>query len=145
MFKKIVILVAAAVLFAGCTNIESTQKFNAVNLGTNDEKAVCQTFVEMTGLYFFGLPIVVGSAKGDGQCAFFRYNLTNENIVYLLTRAVKSHGANRMINVSVRSSSSWVILPGLSYCNMQGSATGLRSKRAAIKQVQQEFSGNAMY
>ena len=55
MFKKIAVIAAAAALFAGCTTIESTQKFNAVNLGNSEEKAVCQTFVEMTGYYFLGL------------------------------------------------------------------------------------------
>lgn len=141
MFKKIAVIAAAATLFAGCTTIESTQKFNAVNLGNSEEKAVCQTFVEMTGYYFLGLPIIVGSAKGDGQFTFFRYNLTNENVVFLLTRAVKSHGANRMINVQVNAHSAPTIFPFVTYRNIQGSATGLRSKRAAIKQVQQEFSG----
>ena len=141
MLKKLIVLAAAVVLFTGCTTVDSTQKFNAVNLGNNEEKAVCQTFVEMTGLYFFGLPIVVGSAKGDGQFTFFRFNLTNENVVFLLTRAVKSHGANRMINVRVSSSNQPLfLLPGLSYCSMQGSATGLRSKRAALQQVRNEFA-----
>ena len=105
MLKKMIVLLAAAVLFTGCTTIESTQKFNAVNLGTADEKAVCQTLVEMDGYYFLGLPIIVGSAKGDGQFTFFRRNLTNENVIFLLTQTVKRHGANRMINVHVSTSS----------------------------------------
>ncbi|MBR7104211.1 MAG: hypothetical protein IKC65_04650 [Lentisphaeria bacterium] len=140
MLKKMIVLLAAVLLFTGCTTIESTQKFNAVNLGNNEEKAVCQTFVEITGIYFFGLPIIVGSAKGDGQFTFFRFNVTNENVVFLLTRTVKAHGANRMTNVHVSSHSNLLLLPFLSFRNMQGSATGLRSKRAALKQVHQEFN-----
>lgn len=141
MLKKMIVLLAAAVLFTGCTTIESTQKFNAVNLGTADEKAVCQTLVEMDGYYFLGLPIIVGSAKGDGQFTFFRRNLTNENVIFLLTQTVKRHGANRMINVHVSTSSAPTMFPFVTYRHIQGSATGLRNKQAAMKQVRQEFEG----
>ena len=70
----------------------------------------------------------------------FRYNLTNENIVYLLTRAVKSHGATRMTNVQVNSHTIPVFLL-FSYRSMQGSATGLRGKSAVMRQVKSEFNG----
>jgi len=141
MLKKLALVIAASAFFAGCTTVDSTQKFNAVELGTKEEKAVCQTYVEISGFCLFGLPIIVGSAKGDGQCTVFRFNLTNENVIYLLTRAVKAHGATRMINVHVNSTSNPTMFPFLSYCTIQGSATGVRSKSAAIKQVQKEFEG----
>ena len=140
MFKKLFVLFAAVLLFTGCTTIESTQKFNAIDLGSSEDKAVCQTFVEIDGLFFCGLPLIVGSARGDGQCAFFRYNLNNENIVYLLTRAVKSHGATRMTNVQVNSHTVPIFLL-FSYRSMQGSATGLRGKSAVMRQVKSEFNG----
>jgi hypothetical protein len=141
MLKKIALFIAASALFAGCTTVDSTQKFNAVDLGNKEEKAVCQTYVEISGYCLFGLPLIVGSAKGDGQFTFFRFNLTNENVVYLLTRAVKAHGATRMINVHVNSTNTPTMFPFLSYCTIQGSGTGVRSKSAAMKQVQQEFAG----
>ena len=141
MLKKLSALFAAALLFTGCTTVDSTQKFNAVELGTKEEKAVCQTYVEISGCCLFGLPLIVGSAKGDGQFTFFRFNLTNENVVFLLTRAVKAHGATRMINVHVNTTSNPTMFPFLSINTIQGSATGVRSKSAAIKQVQQEFGG----
>ena len=140
MFKKMLILFGAVLLFSGCTTVESTQKFNAVDLGDGEDKAICQTFVEMDGVYFCGLPIITGSAKGDGQFAFFRFNLNNENIVYLLTRAVKNHGATRMTNVQVNSHTIPLFFL-FTYRSMQGSATGLRGKSAALKQVRSEFNG----
>ena len=140
MFKKLFALFAAVLLFTGCTTIESTQKFNAVDLGSGEDKAVCQTFVEIGGLYFCNLPLIVGSARGDGQCALFRYNLTNENVVHLLTRAVKSLGATRMTNVQVNSNTIPIFLL-FSYRSMQGSATGLRGKSAVMRQVKSEFNG----
>ena len=140
MFKKMIVLFAAALLFTGCTTIESTQKFNAVDLGSGEDKAICQTFVEIDGIFFCGIPLIVGSARGDGQFTFFRPNLTNENVVYLLTRAVKSHGATRMTNVQVNSHTIPVFLL-FTYRSMQGSATGLRGKSAVMRQVKSEFNG----
>ena len=140
MFKKMIVIFAAMLLFTGCTTIESTQKFNAVDLGSGEDKAICQTFVEIDGIFFCGIPLIVGSARGDGQFTFFRPNLTNENVVYLLTRAVKSHGATRMTNVQVNSHTIPVFLL-LTYRSMQGSATGLRGKSAVMRQVKSEFNG----
>ena len=140
MFKKMIVIFAAMLLFTGCTTIESTQKFNAVDLGSGEDKAICQTFVEIGGIFFCGIPLIVGSARGDGQFTFFRPNLTNENVVYLLTRAVKSHGATRMTNVQVNSHTIPVFLL-FTYRSMQGSATGLRGKSAVMRQVKSEFNG----
>ena len=140
MFKKMIVIFAAMLLFTGCTTIESTQKFNAVDLGSGEDKAICQTFVEIDGIFFCGIPLIVGSARGDGQFTFFRSNLTNENVVYLLTRAVKSHGATRMTNVQVNSHTIPVFLL-FTYRSMQGSATGLRGKSAVMRQVKSEFNG----
>ena len=92
MKKTLLLLTVAAVtaaIFAGCTTVESTQKFNRVSLGSGNEKAVCQTFVEIPGYYFFGIPIVVGSIKGDGSWTMFRDNVTTENAIYLLTKEIK--------------------------------------------------------
>ena len=103
--------IAAVIALTGCTSIESTQKFNAIQLGTRDEKHLCQSHVRIPGVFFLGLPLVVGSAKGDGQFAFFRYNLTTENVMYLLTREVKSKGASRLINVNIHSDYQMLLLP----------------------------------
>ena len=139
--KKSVIAAVCASLVAltGCTTVESTQKFNAVQLGTQDEKHICQSFVEIPGYFFFGLPIITGSAKGDGQTAFFRYNLTTENAMYLLTREVKSKGASRLTNVAVHTTSSPILLPFVSYRTIQASGTGIGSRRDAIRNAESAF------
>ena len=131
--KKSVVFAAFAAIIAlsGGTSVESTQKFNAIQLGTADEKHICQSFVQIPGYFIFGLPIVVGSAKGDGQTSFFRYNLTTENVMYLLTKEVKSKGASRLINVSVYANEYPLLLPFLSYRTIQASGTGICSRRAS--------------
>ena len=137
------LIVAAAVLalaFAGCTTVESTQKFNAMGLGTPNEKAVCHTYVERPGVFFFGLPIIVGSPDGDGAWTMFRRTLNSETAVYLLTKEAKSKGAARVINVNVRRTHDQLIwFPFLSYNTFQASGTGVRSKSAAISNAAQQY------
>ena len=140
--KQIVIIAAAALAlaFAGCTTVESTQKFNAMGLGTPNEKAVCHTYVEIPGLFLFGLPIVVGSPEGDGAWTMFRWSLNSENAVYLLTKEAKSKGAARVINVNVRRTHDQLIwFPFLSYNTFQASGSGVRSKSAAISNAAQQY------
>jgi ABC-type phosphate transport system ATPase subunit len=126
-------------VITGCTSIESTQKFNAVNLGYGNEKAVCQTHVEIPGFTIFGLPIIVGSASGDGKLTYFRYNLTTENVMYLLTKEVKAKGATRLANVQVVKHSIPIIIPGINIESIQASGTGMRDKAAAMRQAATDF------
>jgi hypothetical protein len=128
-----------SLLLAGCTTVDSTQKFNALGLGTPNEKAVCQTYVEMTGLFLFGLPIFVGSPKGDGEWTMFQWSLNNENVVYMLTKEAKSKGAARVINVAVSRTHDTVFMPFLSYQTIQASGTGVRSKDAAVNNAAQQY------
>ena len=140
--KRTILAVCGAVLagamFCGCTTVESTQKFNALGLGTPNEKAVCQTFVEIPGYYFWGLPLLVGSAAGDGKCALFQYTGTTENVVNLLTREAKKRGAARMIDVQV-TTSEHTVFPFITKEVIQGSGIGVRTKAQAAKQAQVEF------
>ena len=139
--KKSIISAACAALLAisGCTTIESTQKFNAIQLGTPDEKHICQSFVQIPGYFFLGLPLIVGSTKGDGQMALFRYNLTVDNAMYLLTKEVKSKGASRLINVNVQMTDTPMLFPFMSYRTIQASGTGIGSRRAAIRNAESAY------
>ena len=130
---------ALALVLAGCTTVESTQKFNAMGLGTPHEKAVCQSYVEIPGVFIFGLPIIVGSPKGDGEWTAFQWTLNNENAVYMLTKEAKSKGAARVINVTVSRTHDTLLLPFLSYQTIQASGTGVRSKGAAISNAIKQY------
>ena len=139
--KKTFILAAAcfaAMIFNGCTTVESTQVFNRMGLGTPNEKAVCQTYVEIPGYFFFGLPIITGSPAGDGEWSLFRYNLTTTNGVHLLTKEAKERRAARVVNVQVTTTETF-ILPFLSKRTIQASGTGVRSRDAAVDQAQREY------
>ena len=135
--KKFMFVVAgaAAVLFSGCTTVESTQVFNRMGLGTPNEKAVCQTYVEIPGYFLFGLPIITGSPRGDGEWSMFRYNLTTKNVVHLLTKEAKERQAARVMNVQVSTSETMIFPPFLSKKTIQASGTGIRSRGAAINRA----------
>ena len=137
--KKTLLLAAAALLFAGCTTVESTQRFNALGLGTPQEKAVCFTTVQISGLYFFGLPIVTGGNKGDGDWSMFHKQLTTNNAVFLLTKEAKSKGAARVINVQVSRDSTALGLPFFFFNTIQASGTGVRTKSAAVQQAAKQY------
>ena len=137
--KKTLLLAAAALLLAGCTTVESTQRFNALGLGTPQEKAVCFTTVQISGLYFFGLPIMTGGNKGDGDWSLFHWQLTTNNVVYLLTKEAKSKGAARVINVQVSRDSTALGLPFFFFNTIQASGTGVRTKSAAVQQAAKQY------
>jgi len=142
MKKSLLTLVVPALLcvvaFTGCTTIESTQKFNRMGLGTPNEKAICQTYVELSGLYIFGLPIVVGSPAGNGEWTVFRNNLTAENAVFLLTKEAKMLKAARVINVQVNKTDSFLFF-GVSRRTVQASGTGVRTRGAAMENAAREY------
>ena len=121
-------VLAAAVLLSGCSTVESTQKFNALGLGGPNEKSVCQTYVRISGLFFFGLPIIVGSPKGDNEWTMFQWTLNNENVVYMLTKEAKSKGAARVINVTVSRTHDTLLIPFWTFQTIQASGVGVRVK-----------------
>lgn len=139
--KKVIVLcgVLALALLSGCSTVESTQKFNALGLGTPNEKAVCQTFVGIPGIFLFGLPIVVGSPKGDNEWTMFQWTLNNENAVYMLTKEAKTKGAARVINVTVSRTHDTLLLPFLSYQTIQASGVGVRTKGAAVDRAARQW------
>ncbi len=141
--KKAFLAIPAAVLaglvFSGCTTVDSTQKFNAVGIGTANDKAVCQTFVEIPGYYFLGLPVFAGSAMGDGKSSIFRDTPTVENVMSLLTLEAKRQGATRVINVTVNSVDSTVFPIFVSKRTMQASGTGVRAKADPINSTPAGF------
>lgn len=140
MKKNLFTAAAAVMLLSGCTTVESTQVFNRMGLGTPNEKAVCHTYVEIPGLFIFGLPIITGSPAGDGEWSMFRGNLTARNAVYLLTKEAKERKAARVINVQVHTTETVVFpLPYISMRTIQASGTGVHTKGAALESTAEEY------
>ena len=132
MKKSLLALAAAGLLLAGCTSIESTQNFNGVACGTPTEKGTCQILIQIPGYYFLGLPIITGDLA-DGQFTFFTYTQTTENAIWLLTREAKSKGATRIITKNLVMQECFVPFPFVSKKILNVSATGVRSRSAALR------------
>lgn len=139
--KKCILGIALAVvaILSGCTTVESTQKFNGLGLGDKEEKAVCLTHVTMTGIYFLGLPIIVGSAAEDGKSALFMDTLKAEHAVSLLTREIKARGGARVSNVVVNYSDCPIFAIILSKRIYQASGVGVRTQKEAVRYAQTQF------
>jgi hypothetical protein len=141
-FMKKLLSIAAlalAVAITGCTTVESTQKFNRMGLGAQAEKAVCFTHVEIPGYYIFGLPIITGSPKGDGEWSLFRYNQTTTNVIYLLTKEAKARQAARVVNVQVHSTERVTWCPFVIKRTIQASGTGVRTRGAALDRAASDY------
>lgn len=138
MKKTILSIAAATLLLAGCTSVESTQNFNGLACGTPTEKATCQILIQIPGYYFFGLPIVTGDLA-DGKFTFFTYTQTTDNAVWLLTKEAKSKGATRLINQNMVMIESFVPFPFVSKKTLNVSATGVRSRSAAMRQARESY------
>ncbi len=132
-------ILAAGIFLAGCTSVESTQRFNGISLAEQNDRARCVTHVEIPGWFFFGLPIVVGSAAGDGKTAIFKNTLTTENAVGLLTQELRRQGAVRALNVSVFSNEVPIIGNFLSKRVMQATGTGVINRRETVVQAGEAF------
>ena len=138
MKKTLLSLAAAGLLFAGCTSVESTQNFNGLACGTPTEKATCQILVQIPGYYFFGLPLITGDIA-DGKSTFFTYTQTTDNAVWLLTKEAKSKGATRLINQNMVMVETYTHIPFITKRILNASATGVRSRSAAMQQAKESY------
>lgn len=138
MKKSLLSLAAAGLLFAGCTSIESTQNFNGLACGTPNEKATCQILIQIPGYYFLGLPIVTGDIA-DGKFTFFTYTQTTDNAIWMLTKEAKSKGATRLINQNLVMTETYVPFPFVSKKIFNISATGVRSRSAALRNARESY------
>lgn len=142
--KKIVALLcgSAAVLglLAGCTSVDSTQKFNQVKLtDLNGGKAVCQTLVEIPCYTFWGIPILGGSASGSGKMAMFQNNADTESVMHLLTQEIRSKDGTRAINVQTVAYEMPALLGLFTKRVMQASGTGVSVRGEVVRRAGQDF------
>ena len=131
--------VAALGLLAGCTSVDSTQKFNNLGLSDRSDKAVCHTFVEIPCYTLWGIPLIGGSASGSGKTAIFQNNADVTSVMHLLTSEIKSKNGARVINAQTFMTET-TVFPGLiSKRVMQASGTGVRTRNEAMSRAGQEF------
>lgn len=116
---------AAALLFAGCTSIDSTDRFNSMPLDDAKYPPVAHVNVRMSGFYLFHcLPIVCGSAASSGKTAMFKDTVTLENAMRLMTKEARGMGGDRLHDIN-SSFSSFVVplLFSIDRVEVSGTAT----------------------
>ena len=126
-------------LLAGCTSVNSTQKFNGLGLSDRTDKAVCHTSVEIPCYTFFGLPVIGGSAAGSGKFAVFQNNADVESAMHLLTQEIRSKNGARVINAQTFMTESPAFLGFFTKRVMQASGTGVRTRNEAMSRAGKNF------
>ena len=102
--------IALTAVFTGCSTVRTTQTFNGMGMTTAPKvQTVAHINSQIYGAYLFNaFPIFSGSPNDTGKSAAFKDTVTLDNGMYLLTRAAREDGANRVIDVQSRYSSNWV-------------------------------------
>lgn len=136
--------VAALGLLAGCTSVDSTQKFNGLGISDRADKAVCHTFVEIPCYTLWGLPIIGGSAAGSGKAAMFQNNADVTSVMHLLTQEIRSKNGARVINAQTFMIETTVFPGFIAKRVMQASGTGVRTRNEAMSRAGQNFDQEPM-
>ena len=86
---------AGMALLAGCTSVESAQKFNGLPVGEKrSAPPAAHLNVSMSGLYLFHcLPVFTGSVGTVGKTAVFKDTVSVEHAVSVLTRVARTEYA----------------------------------------------------
>lgn len=124
-----VVAIALMVSFTGCSTVRTTQTFNGMGTTTAPKvQTVAHINSQIYGAYLFNaFPIFSGSPNDTGKSAVFRDTVSLDNGMYLLTKAAREGGANRVIDIESHYSSTWVPL-GLIFWvrEMQVSGTAVK-------------------
>ena len=100
---------ALAVAFTGCSTVRTTQKFNDMKPTLSPKvQTIAHINSQIYGAYLFNaFPIFSGSPNDTGKTAAFRDTATLDNGMYLLTKAAREAGANRVVDIESHYSSTW--------------------------------------
>jgi hypothetical protein len=109
---SLVAAIALTVVFAGCSTVRTTQKFNGLNTTLSPKvQPIAHINTQIYGLYLFNaFPVFSGSPNDTGKTASFRDTVTLDNGMYMLTKAAREDGANRVVDVQSHYSSNWYSL-----------------------------------
>ncbi len=109
---SMVAAIALTMVFSGCSTVRSTQTFNGMGTTVAPKvQTVAHINSQIYGAYLFNaFPIFSGSPNDTGKSAAFRDTVTLDNAMYMLTKTAREGGANRVVDIESRYSSTWVPL-----------------------------------
>lgn len=113
MFKKSLMVLAAAVMVAGltaCSSVETAPQLNNVNLTANGNvTSLAHLNGQVWGVYFLNLlPLFSGNTSKVGQCVVFRDTVKVEYAVRMLTSKAANLDATAVTDLTSLKSSFWI-------------------------------------
>ena len=113
MFKKSLMVLAAAVMVAGltaCSSVETAPQLNNVNLTANGNvTSLAHLNGQVWGVYFLNLlPLFSGNTSKVGQCVVFRDTVKVEYAVRMLTSKAANLDATAVTDLTSIKSSFWI-------------------------------------
>lgn len=127
MFKKAIMVFAAAVMLAGltaCSSVETATQLNNVNLTANtNTTSMAHLNGQVWGIYFLNLlPVFTGNTSKVGQCVVFKDTVKVENAVRMLTKKAISLDATCLTDLTSQRSGFWVFPFSVKTIDVSGNA-----------------------
>lgn len=112
MIKKMMMVLAAAVMVAGltaCSSVETAPQLNNMNLTVNSSATpLAHLNGQVWGVYFLNLlPVFSGNTAKVGQCVVFKDTVKVENAVRMITKKSENLGATALTDLTSIRSSFW--------------------------------------
>ena len=113
MIKKIIGLiwlpVICAVIFSGCSTIETTSRFNGRQLSASDSTPVAHVHADIWGIYIFNWPLITGSPNKIGDITFFKNTVTVNDVIAMVINESKELDATKIIDLQSDWDSAWKV------------------------------------
>ena len=127
MFKKSLMVLAAAVMVAGltaCSSVETAPQLNNVNLTANGNvTSLAHLNGQVWGVYFLNLlPLFSGNTSKVGQCVVFKDTVKVEYAVRMLTSKAANLDATAVTDLTSLKSSFWIFPFTFKTINVSGNA-----------------------
>lgn len=112
MWKKIILtgaLTVAAVIFTGCSSVESTNRFNALQVTESPSVPVAHIVGSTYGWYlFYFIPFFTGSTTSPGSTVMFNDKVHLGGVMDMVSAQAKQLGATKVIDIQTRKENEWM-------------------------------------
>ena len=109
IFKSLPLL-AALLITAGCSSIDSTSDFKGNQLTGTGARPVAHIHSDVWGIYFLGFescPVITGSCSDPGDWHFFKHTVSPNTAAEMVLEESRQQGADAVIDLKTDWDSSW--------------------------------------
>lgn len=127
MFKKAMMVFAAAALVAGftaCSSVDTAPQLNNMHLTVNNNvTSVAHLNGQVWGVYFLNLlPLFSGNTSKVGQCVVFKDTVKVENAARMLTKKAQTLDATAVTDMTSCKSNFWIFPFTIKTVDISGNA-----------------------